>query len=369
MKLIYLTAKKYPGSTADHNYILNLARAFFKEFGQNFSFVACNTNLQDLHDIPLVNVLIPNLLKRTFVFFFWIPWYWFNNIHKDLDTGKRVIFFSNDLNLLSILIFWKRLLNLPIIIVADWHYWSGSWKDIFVFKNSNYSVVTSDKLKRAISHVSPLSNIQTIYGGVSLEQYEAVDNLKQVRLQLGLPLHKFLIGYIGLFRSLGIDKGISMMIDSLEYLDPDNIMVFVGGKNNEIDNYKKYAETKQLTDRCIFIPLQIFEKVVLYEKVMDILVIPYPDHPHFRDIGFPMKIYEYMAANVPIVYTQLGLVEEIVADCAYGIKPDNPLELAKIISFIKLNPDDVKKKKLLAFEKVKKLSWADKAKSIIAVFK
>jgi len=182
-------------------------------------------------------------------------------------------------------------------------------------------------------------------------------------------LHKFLIGYIGLFRSLGIDKGISMMIDSLEYLDPDNIMVFVGGKNNEIDNYKKYAETKQLTDRCIFIPLQIFEKVVLYEKVMDILVIPYPDHPHFRDIGFPMKIYEYMAANVPIVYTQLGLVEEIVADCAYGIKPDNPLELAKIISFIKLNPDDVKKKKLLAFEKVKKLSWADKAKSIIAVFK
>jgi SAM-dependent methyltransferase len=190
-------------------------------------------------------------------------------------------------------------------------------------------------------------------------------DVKVYRERLGLPAEKFLIGDVGLFRTMGKEKGIKVMIDSLVNLGHDCVMVFVGGKDEEIEYYKKYAMEKKVIERCLFLPIQPFSKVVLYEQVMDILVIPYPDSPHFRKYGFPMKIYEYMASGVPIVYTKLDLLEEIVSDCAFGVEADNPQELAKVLEQIKSNYGEAKSMASLALDKVSSLDWNNKAKSII----
>ncbi len=369
MKFIYLTAKKYPGSTADHNYILELAKAFHSELGNNFRFVVCNTLSLEGVDSSLINLNIPNSLKRTIYFFFWIPWFLLKQSnYKPIKSSERIIFFSNDQNLLVILIFWRWLLNLSSHVVADWHLLSNTWKDLCIAKNVDLSITTSEKLKRSISRLIPFSRALTIYGGVNLGAYlqNNSESIQIIRRRLGVPVDKFLVSYIGLFKTLGQEKGIKMMIDSLKYQDQDVVMVFVGGKPDEIVSYGKYAQEIGIKDCCIFLPIQSFEKVVEYQKVMDILVIPYPDQPHFRNYGFPMKVYEYMASKVPIVYTKLELLEEIISDCAFGIKPDNPQEFANMVKYIKSDPELARKKAFLAFEKVKNLDWLSKAKAIIS---
>ncbi len=37
----------------------------------------------------------------------------------------------------------------------------------------------------------------------------------------------------------------------------------------------KVAKEKGLSASCVFLPIQPFEKVVMYEKAMDVLSIPY----------------------------------------------------------------------------------------------
>lgn len=359
MRFIYLTAKKYPGGTADHNYILNLAKAFFEELGANFKMIVCNT--KKINGLPVINVIVPRFIKRTIFFFFWIPYYSLLKLKND-----ETIFFSNDQNLLAVLIFWKKNLGLSYKIVADWHLLTETWKDRYIARNANLSITTSNKLRKAIKSIVPFAVVQTVFGGVSIKEYHQLRDVKAYRERLGLPAEKFLIGYVGLFRTMGKEKGIKTMIDSLFNLGSNCVMVFVGGKNDEIEYYKQYATEKKVIDRCVFLPIQPFSKVVLFEQVMDILVIPYPDSPHFRKYGFPMKVYEYMASGVPIVYTKLDLLEEIVSDCAYGIEAGNSNELAKIIEYIQSNPDKVKSKVSLALEKVTSLDWIGKARSIIS---
>ena len=134
MKLIYITAKRYPGGTADHNYIENLARAFYSRLRKDFTFIVHNTDNSALPNLPLERVSIPLYIKRTFFFFFWIPWYWYRKARKD----KNTIFFSNDQNLLCILIIWKNIFCLQYKVAIDWHMLSETWKDKFIALYSDY---------------------------------------------------------------------------------------------------------------------------------------------------------------------------------------------------------------------------------------
>jgi SAM-dependent methyltransferase len=102
---------------------------------------------------------------------------------------------------------------------------------------------------------------------------------------------------------------------------------------------------------------------------MDVLVIPYPNTPHFKDYGFPMKVYEYMASGVPIIYTKLELLEEIIYDCAYGVAPDSPQELAKCASFIQGHQTEARTNALKAKCMVEKLTWSIKARTILEICK
>jgi glycosyltransferase involved in cell wall biosynthesis/SAM-dependent methyltransferase len=365
MRLIYLTAKKYPGSTADHRYLRHLAVAFHRELGGRFTFVACNTKTDALPDFPVVSLSIPLFIKRTLVFFFWIPRYWFKELKKG---GEPVVFFSNDFNLLTLLIIWKRMFRLSYNIVADWHLRTYTWKDWFIAWGSDCCITTSFKLEQAIRQMVPLAHVQTVHGGVALEAYKHSKDLIALRDQLGLPQKKVLVGYIGLFTTMGMEKGISTMIDALSYLDRDSMMVFVGGRQHEIEHYQAYAHSKNVSDRCRFVPLQPFDQVVQYEQAMDMLIIPYPDKPHFRQYGFPMKVYEYMASGVPIIYTKLELAEEVLSDCAFGVTPDDPQALAAMVHYVRNHMDEARAKAMRAFKKIKGYTWEAKAQRILQIF-
>lgn len=368
MKFIYLNAKTYPGSTADHYYVRNLAYSFQKVVGDGFTFVGIDMKAEDLPGLRVVSVNPPFFIKKTIVFFFWLPWFYIQKIQPTITRGEPAIFFSNDFNLLTLLIFWKKLLRLSYVVAADWHLLTNTWKDAFVARNADYSFTTSLKLENTIKKMAPNARVTTVYGGVDLAPFEKRGEIAKVRTELGLPPDTFLVGYVGLFKTMGMEKGISTMIEALPVFPSSHAMVFVGGKDAEIDFYKEKAEIAHVLHRCIFVPLQNFETVVKYEQAMDVLVIPYPDKPHFRDYGFPMKIYEYMASGVAIVYTKLELLEEIVADCAYGIVPDSPHALKAALIDIYENREDARAKSAVAKEKVKGLTWDAKAMNILATF-
>ena len=199
-----------------------------------------------------------------------------------------------------------------------------------------------------------------------MDLYKNTKNIS--RNSLGLPEGKIIVGYVGLFKTFGLEKGVATMIESLKNLGDEFVAVFVGGTEVEIKEYGAYAHSFGVEDKCLFLGRKEGDEIAKYQMAMDILAIPYPDQPHFRESGFPMKVYEYMASKRPILYSKLDLVEEVLSDCAIGFIPDDAVDFSVKVKDIVVNnfyPELVSK----AYSKLWGYTWEAKARNIIDFIK
>ena len=324
---IYLTSKRYPGSTADHAYIHALAQAFARQLKDKFLLVVDSWGANAT--IPTYIIPAPHRF-RTLYHFFHFPYF----VFSQRLTGEETLFFANDWNLLLIALFWKHVLFARYRVVSDWHMMLRNWKDGVVARGSSLLITTSEHLAGLISSKTgvPLSKIRTVHGGVDLLSYVQP---AASRAEFGFPESARLIGYVGYFKTLGQDKGIGTMLDALAHLPENDVMVFVGARASEVEEYTAYARRLGVEKRCRFILAVSSDKVAAYEKAMDVLVIPYPNEPHFRDFGFPMKTYEYLAAQKPIVYSDLDIIDEVLSGKGTPFTAGDPVALAQALSHLK----------------------------------
>ena len=365
MKLINLTFKRFPADTADAIYVRELSRAFSNLLGDNFLLVVGKDRSDELSDIPHHNLRLQRFNRfRTVYYFFWIPFF----VISRGNWGKETTFFSNNYFLLASLIIWKKIFWFKYKICADWHMFSGDWKDEFIAKYADFHVTTTGHLRNQLIEKLKISpkKIKTVYGGVSPKYFEQNKNNKLIRSNLNLSEGSILVGYVGFFKSIGFEKGLRTMIESLSNISTKNVkMAFIGGKEEEIEEYSSYAERLGVSDKCIFVGRVDSSDVLDYQKAMDILIIPYPDEPHFRDYGFPMKTYEYMASGVPIIYSDLPIIAEVLEEYGFTFNPGDPKSLAEVVEWIITNKEDVENKAQKAMGKSKSLTWNDKAQEII----
>jgi len=375
MRLIYFTAKRFNNFSADNAYMLALAESFRRELNDDLLIVCANTDerlngynlanlkIKEIKGIGRLNYWLPYL-----VMLFWTPYF---ILSRKVRTEEDV-FFLGDRILLLYLLFWKNLFRLKFRICSDWHMYYPSWKELFVARRSDRLITTSEKLKNILINQASVAadKILTVYGGIDLKKIRPQSTV-DARQTLQLPAAGKLIGYVGQFKTMGLEKGLDTMIKALAFLPADYKMVFVGGREEEIKVYENLAEKEAVADRCLFFGRKKFEEVVVFEQACDALVIPYPDQPHFRDFGFPMKVYEYMAAKKPIIYSRLELTEEVLSDCGFLFTPDDAKNLAEVIQnvFAENNRAAVEIKIANAFSKAINYSWENKAKKIIDYIK
>jgi len=364
MKFIYLTSQKYPSKKADPFFWKSTATAFAEILDLNFLFVVRGGVSEDLKGINTISVRSPGRFKVVF-YFFCMP------VLVLLNTwsNKEAVFFSSDSYLLSILIFWRKAFRFKYSVCSDWHQLFDDWRDKYISRNSDYLISTSERLKRLLSSVCGIepNKILVAYGGVNTSPFIEKSKINKVehRKKLKLPADSFLVGYVGGFRSVGMEKGLNTMIKALPYLDEKIHMIFVGGSKQHIDEYRELAKEGSIAHRCIFVEKQPFEKVVEYELAVDILVIPYPDKHHFRNYGFPMKVWEYMASGRPIVYSDLEIIGEILEKRGVPFQPDDVHSLANAVSFIF---QDIEPAERIAKENsrdVQLYTWKARAENII----
>lgn len=368
MKLIYITSKIYPSTKADPFFTESMAKAFFEIMGQDFTFLIRGKVPDNLKRINSKSIVTPKHLRRLFYFFYLPVIIIFNRWWK-----RRTVFISYDPYLLSILVFWRKIFRFKYKVCSDWHQLFDNWTDKYVSSGSDYLISTSERLKSSLISVCGISEdkIKVAYGGVDLNLYKEKSKEARIKIRadLGLPNDKFIIGYIGSFKCMGMDKGIEVMLKTLSVLDRHFVMIFVGGVADHVKDYSNLAEKEGVLDRCIFLSWQKFEKVISYEIASDVLVIPYPNKRHFRDFGFPMKVWEYLASGRPIIYSNLDIMKEVLKYKAIDFIADNPHDLKKKIEYVYQNLKVVEENSNKQVSDVENYTWKKRAQNIIDFIK
>ena len=152
------------------------------------------------------------------------------------------------------------------------------------------------------------------------------------------PSGVFHVGFVGSLRPW---HGLALLVEAfgrLQALVPDARLVIVGDGPERAALADDVAR-RGLLSRTQFIGAVAPADVPGYLHSLDVAAAPYPDYPHFY--FSPLKLFEYMAAGLPIVASRIGQVSEVLRDNETGLlcAAGDAAELAAALARLAHDPD------------------------------
>lgn len=155
---------------------------------------------------------------------------------------------------------------------------------------------------------------------VDLKRFTKLPSAEEARRHYGLPAtdsSRLVIGYIGRLKTLGMEKGVAHILEALAHLKREHRFFgfIVGGPEKDCEAYKAMAKSLGLTDDDVLFTGAIpASDVPAALAACDILAMPFPDLPHYRTHMSPLKMFEYMAAERPIITSDLPTVRDVLSE-------------------------------------------------------
>lgn len=261
--------------------------------------------------------------------------------------------------LIAILLSWKGK-----NIIYNAHNWSPK-RGIFLklFLNKKTKIVCNSKGTENEFTKRDFINTISVPNGVDLEKFEKITETQgQIRKKLNLPLNKKIALYLG---HLYMWKGFDVVVESAKK-EKNVLFVAVGGTKNDIDKYNKIIK-KENINNLFLVGHKKQEETPYYLKSADVLLLPnvaiLEESEKFTS---PIKLFEYMASDKPIVASDLPSIREILDENNSILVEAGSSEslLLGIIKVLEYN-DVAKKISFKAKEDVKKYTWDEYAKKIL----
>jgi glycosyltransferase involved in cell wall biosynthesis len=243
-------------------------------------------------------------------------------------------------------------------------------EQIFIRKASHQSSVklvlaVTEHLRADLAKQLQVSSekMLTLHDGVDLDTFSCSITKKKARQQLGLPLDKPLIVYTG---QLSTEKGVDILMRATPMLNGIGVLI-VGAVPAEKEQLQRVIQEYN-GPNVMLTGFKPHSDAVLFQKAADVLVLPHSmKFAHSKYYTSPLKLFEYMAAGVPIVASDLPSTREVLrhGKNACLVKPDDPGDLARGIQWILDNKDVADKMAQQAASDVKSYTWERRASEIL----
>jgi glycosyltransferase involved in cell wall biosynthesis len=161
--------------------------------------------------------------------------------------------------------------------------------------------------------------------GVDLQRFQNPLSRSEARRALNLTEGERWIVHAGhIYEGRGGEELVRALADLPAQL------LFAGGKPADVERVRAVAAREGLADRVRFEGMVPNGKIPLYLWAADVLVMPYTSRTPIIASISPMKMFEYMAAERPIVSTDFPALREVLRDGenALLVAPDAPRALA-----------------------------------------
>lgn len=148
----------------------------------------------------------------------------------------------------------------------------------------------------------------------------------------------FTVGFVGTLKPW---HGLPHLIDAFETLIarvPEARLLLVGD-GPEGEALKADIRNRGLAEAVDFTGAVAPEVVPGLLATMDVAIAPYPAGDRFY--FSPLKVYEYMAAGLPVVASRLGQLEDLIESGVNGLlcPPGDPAALAEALETLWRSPD------------------------------
>ncbi|MEL7357730.1 MAG: glycosyltransferase family 4 protein [Cyanobacteria bacterium J06560_6] len=228
---------------------------------------------------------------------------------------------------------------------------------------ADYRIVISHQLKKLYDFDDSKKILvahDAVRGEELLTDNQLSDSSNKLALSLRTRKVERIILYVGnLFRW----KGVYTLVDCMQYLPEHYRIVIVGGSEDTLPEFRRYAAKIKGVEVIGFKPRN---EIRSYLLTADVLILPNSANHAISHVTSPLKLFEYMSARKPIVASRLPSVQEILQDGknAKLFTPDDAEDLAEKINWVLSN--DCSDLVNQAWENVREHTWDRRAGKIIA---
>lgn len=366
MKIIYIANIRIPTEKAHGIQIMKMCEAFAKRGAEVELIVPKRRN--SISDDPFSyygvqkNFIVTFLRSPDLVRFgkigFYAGWIFFAiaSLAHSLKKKADIYYFRDELSLFLISFFKKTAIEVHDIPESFLRAY------FFILRRADYVISTNQwKKDELIKKGIHTQKIAVCPNGIDPKDFDIQENKKTLRENAGLPSDKKLVLYVG---HLYDWKGADILAEASALLSGDTQVVFVGGADHEISDFKK----RHVGKNFLIIPQKLHSEIARYMKLADALVLPnIPVNDESKYGTSPIKMFEYMASGVPIIASNLPSICEILNEKnALLTSPGNPQELANGIA--KVLEDNLFAKNISeqALRDVAKYSWEKRAEKILS---
>lgn len=242
------------------------------------------------------------------------------------------------------------------------HDYPEHWKGFYRLLFSRVSLIIATNLwkHKALARDFPEAKEHILMerNGVDLSLFRMDRTKEESRKVLDISPVSPVVVYTGHLYDWKGTKGLADTASTM----PDFQFYFIGGTPEDVARYRKeYASFPHMS----FVGHVPHDQVPLWQAAADALVLP---NTGTQDIGAqytsPMKLFEYMASERPIVAARLPAIAEIVTDeSAYLFTPDDSGSLAEAIRAACTT--DASSRATRAREDVEAFSWNTRIKRLM----
>lgn len=204
-----------------------------------------------------------------------------------------------------------------------------------VLAGAHLCVAVSDEIASQIRPSCAAGPAVVVPNGVDVELFRVRPPRVLARSELGLPSSASLVAFTGSLRPW---HGLDSAIEALAAL-PATVHLVVAGDGPVRVRLERLAERLGLADRVHWLGQVPHDRIPLVLAACDAAVAPYPDLDGFA--FSPLKLYEYLAAGVPVVASSIGQIRRCLDDGRWGslVAPGDPAALAAGIGAVLAAPD------------------------------
>ena len=228
------------------------------------------------------------------------------------------------------------------------------------------AALTSFIKNKFVEWGAPEDKIIVAPDAVDLSAFKNLPSPKECRRKFNLPEDVWLVGYIGRFESIGREKGVGILAEAVRQIpevDGRKVMLLaVGGPLPMVEKYKN--------QQTIFFDHQPAEDVPYWIKACDVVTIPWQWTEFSAYYTSPLKLFEYMAADVPIIASDLPALREVLNENnAVLVKAGDREALVVAIEKLLKNPDLSSKIAEQAKADVQQYTWEKRAQKILKLIR
>ncbi|HEC93252.1 MAG TPA: glycosyltransferase WbuB [Candidatus Atribacteria bacterium] len=232
----------------------------------------------------------------------------------------------------------------------------GKYIEKKILRNSDKVIVINEKLKEFVVKMgSDPKKTHVEKAGMDFNRFNLEIDGSWIREKYGIKKEDFVLFFVGWLYDFGGLKEVAIRLSEVLDKNP-NIKLLIVGEGDAYNDLQKIQKEYHLDNNMILTGKQPYEKVPDFISAADICLLPaYPTEKMMQEI-VPIKTYEYMAMNKPVIATKLpGVMKEFGEDhgVIYVEKPEDTLD--KAIELIENGT--IKEHGLRARRFVEKYNW------------